>query len=220
METPLESIYSRQTGIVHPDKLDKSILIVGAGSIGSWTALALLKLGCQNVSVIDFDAVEEQNAGSQIYKLFDIGQQKVDALRDKLRMLTEWDINPINEKWTSEFDLSPYDIVISAVDNITVRAQLYNKLKDTNKIFIDGRMAGNAIEIYTLNCDNKEDQEKYAQSLFTEEETIAVPCSERAVVYNVFVMAGLLTDMVGKIANQEELPKEVIVDLKNFFLYT
>lgn len=220
MNNPLENLYSRQTGIVAPEKLDKSILIVGAGSIGSWTALALLKLGCQNVSIMDFDTVEEQNAGSQIYKLFDTGQAKVGALRDKLRMLTEWDITPINERWTPEFDLEPYDIIISAVDNITVRKELYQKLKDTKKIYIDGRMASNAIEIYTVNCESKEDQEKYAETLFEESETIPVPCSERAVVYNVFIVAGLLTDLVGKIVNEEELPKEIVVDLKNFFLYT
>jgi hypothetical protein len=81
-------------------------------------------------------------------------------------------------------------------------------------------MAGNAIEIYTVNCDNKEDQDKYAETLFTEEETIPVPCSERAVVYNVFVIAGLMGDLIGKIANEQELPKEIIVDLNNFFLFT
>jgi molybdopterin/thiamine biosynthesis adenylyltransferase len=135
-------------------------------------------------------------------------------------MLTEWDIETFAEKWTSDFDLEPYDIIISAVDNITARTELYNKLKDTKKIFIDGRMAGNAIEIYTVNCDNKEDQDKYAETLFTEEETIPVPCSERAVVYNVFVIAGLMGDLIGKIANEQELPKEIIVDLNNFFLFT
>lgn len=219
-----DNIWNRQLGLIHPDKLQMPILIVGAGSIGSWTALALSKLGCSNVTIMDGDVIEEHNAGSQVYKASDEGMEKVQALTEKLRFLTDLMPTPVPNHWNIENpehikELDKYQIIISAVDNITVRAQLFNTLKGKNVFYIDGRMAGNALEIYMTKCDNEEDLKIYEQTLFTAEEETPVPCSERSVVYNVFIMGGLITDVVKKYANGEELPKELIMDLYNFTLY-
>ena len=45
----------------------KKILIVGAGGIGSTTAYTLAKMGCSNITVVDFDEVEIHNCSSQFY---------------------------------------------------------------------------------------------------------------------------------------------------------
>jgi hypothetical protein len=42
----------------------------------------------------------------------------------------------------------------------------------------------------------------------------------KAVAYNGFVIAGLITDLVAKYANKEALPNEILVDLKNLNLFT
>lgn len=219
-----DNIWNRQLGLIHPDKLQMPILIVGAGSIGSWTALALSKLGCSNITIMDGDVIEEHNAGSQVYKASDEGLEKVQALSDKLRILTDLAPEPIAAHWNPENpqhvkDLEKYEIVIAAVDNITTRTQLFNTLKGKKIFYIDGRMAGNELEIYLTRLQEEEDQKAYEKTLFAEGEESIVPCSERSVVYNVFLMGGLITDVVKKYANEEELPKELIMDLYNFTLY-
>ena len=130
-----DNIFLRQTGIIHPDKLQMPILIVGAGSIGTWTALALSKLGCSNVTVMDGDTIEEHNAGSQIYKASEEGQDKVIALLDKLRILTDTPIHVIASHWTPKKpehieELNKYEIIIAAVDNITTRTELFQHIKE------------------------------------------------------------------------------------------
>lgn len=219
-----DNIWNRQLGLIHPEKLQMPILIVGAGSIGSWAALALSKLGCSNITIMDGDIIEEHNAGSQVYKASDEGLEKVQALSDKLRLLTDLTPKTIAAHWNIENpehikDLEQYEIVIAAVDNITIRAQLFNTLKGKNIFYIDGRMAGNELEIYSTRLQEEEDQKAYEATLFSEEETSIVPCSERSVVYNVFLMGGLIADIVKKHANEEELPKEILMDLYNFTLY-
>lgn len=217
-------IHNRQLGIIHPDKLRVPILIVGAGSIGSWTAYALSKLGCSDVNIIDGDIIEEHNAGSQVYKASDAGENKVIALINKLSVLTDgpvfgmdyhWDVN--NKEHTEL--LNRFPIVIAAVDNITVRKQLFETLQKKDGLYIDARMAGNALEIYTVRGKNEKDVEAYKNTLFEEGEENPVPCSERSVVYNVFIVAGLVADLVAKHANQQELPQELIMDLYNFTLF-
>jgi len=49
------NIYKRQTNLVKPEELDFPILLIGCGGIGSWTLLALRKMGCSNVAVVEFD---------------------------------------------------------------------------------------------------------------------------------------------------------------------
>lgn len=214
-------LYIRQTGLIDPELLTKSILVIGAGSIGSWTALALLKLGCSNVTVLDNDVVEAHNAGSQVYNSLDDGKRKIDALKMKLLGLTEiqpeYIFTTIDEESVKQ--LLGFDIVISAIDNIEGRKIMFDALKGSDKLFIDGRMAGNAIEIYTILMDKEASVKLYEETLFPPEEAIPVSCSERSVVYNCFVIAGLITDIVAQRANKEETPEELIIDLKNFTMF-
>ncbi len=217
----MDKIFNRQAGLIHPDKLTMPILIVGAGSIGSWATLALSKLGCSNLTIMDNDMVEEQNAGSQIYKAADSGIKKVKVLEEKLRMLTDMPISIIPKHWSAKTKL-PIDplIIIAAVDNITVRRELFEHYKGKEKLYIDARMAGNALEIYSTYLNNEKSCKTYEETLFDEKDTLPIACSERSVVYNVFICGGFIGDLVAKQANGEALPPELLVDLKNLTLFT
>ncbi|NJK32336.1 MAG: hypothetical protein HC927_07965 [Deltaproteobacteria bacterium] len=57
------------------------IHIAGAGATGSWTALALSKLGFGCIEVWDFDRVEIPNVGVQVYNEADVGEFKATALK-------------------------------------------------------------------------------------------------------------------------------------------
>src|ERR1035437_9086780 len=94
------NFHMRQLGLIDPEKLQMPIAIIGAGSIGSWTALALLKLGCSDVTVFDFDKVEEHNIGSQIYTMADIGKDKTQALKDRLGLLVNTEVKVENQRVT------------------------------------------------------------------------------------------------------------------------
>lgn len=216
-----EGLYIRQTGIIDPAKLTHRIAIIGAGSIGGWAALCLGKLGCKDITVFDFDEVELHNAGSQIYKSSDEGSTKVDALKERLSFLLEEPIQVVNTKWTPAVDLFGYDIIIAATDNITVRKEIFHHLLARNRasLYIDARMASNSIEIYTTNMSDDDQCKAYDQTLFAEADTLPIPCSERSVVYNVFVVAGLIGDLLAKYANKQELPREMVIDLYNLTLY-
>lgn len=214
------SFYTRQIGLIDPEKLTQKIAIIGAGGIGSWTTLALLKMGCQHISVFDFDKVEEHNIGSQLYGIGDIGKTKVQAVIDRLQSLTELLPTVIEKELTPENiaeTLSDFDIVISAVDSIDVRRDLYSHLPSSVKWFIDGRMAGNAIEIYTIN--NPTDMEFYDTTLFKDTDSLPVACSASSVIYNTFVISGLIADIISQITNEKVPPKELVIDLTNFKIY-
>jgi tRNA A37 threonylcarbamoyladenosine dehydratase len=125
-----EITYMRQTDLADPLNLKMPINIIGAGSIGSWSALALTKLGCTNVTVWDADLVERHNAGSQIYTGYDDGKSKVDALKQKIDLISNEKIEVKDEMWTNAQELPDDSIVISAVDTMAVRAELAQVLAE------------------------------------------------------------------------------------------
>lgn len=56
--------------------------ICGAGALGSNVAVNLARLGMAKLSVIDKDRIEEQNVGTQVYAIEDVGAKKADMLRN------------------------------------------------------------------------------------------------------------------------------------------
>lgn len=211
--------HTRQSGLVQEEVLTGlNILIIGAGGVGSWTALGLLKMGSTMLSVIDKDVIEEANIGSQLYSPLDIGENKTEALAKRLEQFTKNTLTPIVGEWKPEHN-KDMNIIISAVDSMETRKAIFESLIDTKTIFIDGRMAGNAINIFYSHMDNEIEVEGYKKTLFTDQEADSIPCSQRAVVYNTLIIAGLITDYVAHIANDKTAPKELIVDLANFAMY-
>lgn len=59
----------------------QKVVLCGAGALGSLLADNMIRLGIQQMRVIDHDRVEQHNVGSQLYGESDIGAFKVDVLR-------------------------------------------------------------------------------------------------------------------------------------------
>jgi molybdopterin/thiamine biosynthesis adenylyltransferase len=61
-----------------------SVLVVGAGSVGSFVAEHLSRLGLGRITLVDPDDVDEANLSRTTYEPSDIGKKKVDALGARL----------------------------------------------------------------------------------------------------------------------------------------
>lgn len=95
-------------------------IILGGAGIGSIIAECALRLGFENMTIIDGDRVEESNLNRQNYLASDIGDYKVQALKKRLLK-----INPtaniiiinkyINQNNVEEF-ITNKDIAINALD--------------------------------------------------------------------------------------------------------
>ena len=97
------------------------ILILGAGAIGTHVLWGLITMGAQNITIIDFDVVEESNLNRQLFYGFDdIGRKKVDILKEKISFsYPEVSLNSIDAKIESEnslFRIITHDFVFKAFD--------------------------------------------------------------------------------------------------------
>ncbi len=116
-----------EVGMAGQKKLKaSSVLLIGAGGLGSPLAMYLAAAGVGRIGLVDYDVVDASNLQRQvIHGTSDIGRPKLDSARDRIL-----DINPhvrvdtYPVPLTSENALEillPYDVVIDGTDNFPTR---------------------------------------------------------------------------------------------------
>ena len=216
-----DNIFHRQLDILSPEDVFEDVGLIGAGGIGSPTALVLLKMGLPSIKVWDFDTVELHNLPNQLYTKKDVGKKKVDALFINLLdfQFDGQDVEVFDKKW----DGTMTEILICTVDSMDMRIELWKQIKENPEcnVYIDARMGGELMKIYTINPNDPSHIEFYEKTLYTSEEANELPCTARSIFYNCFVIAGLIGSLVKKHIKGEDVPKEIIFDLKTYgFLKT
>lgn len=127
-------MFDRLISLIGEEKFDiiksKKIIVLGIGGVGGYVCESLVRSGIHNLTMIDFDIVEETNLNRQIIALHStLGQKKVEVLKDRLL-----DINPnsnieaISDRLTSNnlegYNLKSYDYVIDCLDDMDVKIAL------------------------------------------------------------------------------------------------
>lgn len=80
-----QNIFSRNTGILESViMIEKTAIILGCGSVGSLIALELCRSGVGCFVLIDNDIVEYHNLCRHQCNIYDVGEYKVSALKERL----------------------------------------------------------------------------------------------------------------------------------------
>ena len=128
----LDERYTRQInlpeiGVEGQKKLkESSIVVIGAGGLGSPALLYLAAAGIGNITIVDGDVVEASNLHRQIlYNESDIGTKKSETAAKKLIDLnSQINVNVISEflnEENAEEIIANHDILIDGSDNIPTR---------------------------------------------------------------------------------------------------
>ena len=106
--------------------LNKSVLLLGAGGLGSPAALYLAAAGVGHIGIIDMDEVDASNLQRQILHNMDrIGERKVESAKKTIQLL-----NPDVEVTTFDVRLGAdnvldiidgYDVIVDGTDNFPTR---------------------------------------------------------------------------------------------------
>ena len=123
--------------------MESSALIIGAGGLGSPSAVYLALAGVGKLGIVDFDVVELSNLQRQIlHHTPDVGRPKVQSALDNIKSYNPDVEVVLHEEWlTSENALDiieQYDIVINGADNFATRYLVNDACYLLNKPLIDG----------------------------------------------------------------------------------
>lgn len=200
----------RQLDIAHPEKLaNQPVTIIGAGGIGSFVGQFLAKMGVTDITVYDFDEVEEHNLPNQMYPQEALGLPKAKALAVELERLDPTvQVTVHEERVTSETALK--GVVISAVDSMPARKEIWKAVKMNMGVplFIDARMGAEIGQVRALRPIQPKQISRFEQSL--EGKAVDLPCTAKAIVYNGGMIASIISNMVKREAMGEKVPAEVM----------
>ena len=217
---------TRQLDFLPPEKvLGCQISLIGAGAIGSWTALALGKMlagypGFGGLQVIDPDSVESVNIPGQFYRVADGDnhrrRRKVDALRDNLETHCGLQIDAMPQFLQADSKVQLSDIAITGVDSMSSRRAIWELIRHQRGVryLIDARMGAFHISILTAKIDDPASEREYLQGLVEDTATMDLPCTGRAIVTVAMTIAGICAEQVRKILIGVEPPRRIDFNLE------
>ena len=116
-----------EVGIEGQKKLKAaSVLIIGAGGLGSPLGMYLAAAGVGRLGIVDFDMVDVTNLQRQLlHSTRDIGRPKLDSARESIAGLNPYvDIETYETRLTSQNALEiirEYDVIVDGTDNFPTR---------------------------------------------------------------------------------------------------
>ena len=209
--------FLRQTQIFNPEEYNCNVVILGAGSTGSYVAFTLAKMGIKNIKVIDYDKIEDHNLPNQYYRISDIGKFKVDALQEIIKDFCGINIEIENVKIEKDMIIEMIGlntIIINCVDNIETRKIIAEDLQDYSIKIIDTRFGGEGYSIHIVSLDDDKSYEKYIKGL--ENPILATSCGEKAVIYTINSLASEVCNIVKKMLKGEKYPILLRRELKTY----
>ena len=123
--------------------LDASVLVVGAGGLGSPICIYLALAGVGTVGIVDFDTVDVTNLQRQIlHHNDDVGRPKVESARETLLAYNP-DLNvALHEEPITSANamgiMKGYDVIINGADNFPARYLVNDAAYLSGKPLVDG----------------------------------------------------------------------------------
>ncbi len=163
-----------------------SVLVVGAGGLGSPALLYLSAAGVGHIGIIDFDNVDETNLQRQIlFDVNDVGENKAKAAKRRLEALNP-NINieaieeELNDKNVEEL-FNRFDIVIDGTDNFAAKFLINDAAVKTETPFIYGSILGFDGQVAVFNASS--DNAPCYRCLFPAKPTGHIPnCAQNGVI--------------------------------------
>lgn len=207
--------YTRHSGIVNMQRIQtNSVTLIGAGAIGSFTALTLTKMGITKLEVFDEDGVSEHNLPNQFYRIQDIGQFKVDALQDIVEDFSEQVITVRKEMYTNQ---QLNSTVIVATDSMSSRRLVWEQhLKQPQtSLYIEARMGGQFGLVYTISSKSKANVKFYENTLHSDKDSAQLPCTARSIIYNVLMLSSLISKAYASVMSDKPMPREMVFNMQD-----
>ncbi|AJC88284.1 dinucleotide-utilizing enzyme, molybdopterin/thiamine biosynthesis family 1 [Campylobacter insulaenigrae] len=129
--------YTRIKWLVNDDNFAKiqntKVLVCGLGGVGGICVDALYRSGFTNLTLIDADKFEVTNQNRQLHSE-NIGEEKAKVFEKIYK--AKGIVSKIDNQFLNEFDLSKFDLIIDAIDDIPAKVALVNLINFKKQIFI------------------------------------------------------------------------------------
>ena len=127
-----EERFSRTVKLIGQEGLAKlrsaRVIVIGCGGVGSYAAEACTRAGIGHLTFMDGDTVAQSNLNRQLVALTStIGRNKAEVMAARARDIDpETDVTALGRFYRTgdELDLTQYDWVIDAIDDVDAKTEL------------------------------------------------------------------------------------------------
>ena len=211
--------FTRQMDLLNNRFLGKlKVTLIGAGAIGSFTALTITKMGVINLTIYDQDGVSEHNLPNQFFRIKDTHQFKIDCLQNIIHDFTGVTIKP-NIRYYTKQKLG--NVVIVATDSMSSRKLVWEQFLKQPQChsLIEARMGAELGIVYTIrrlsNIVIPIDIKFYEDKLYSDKQAKQLPCTAKAIIYNVLMIASLICRSLKAVVSNEPIPREMVFGMTN-----
>lgn len=208
--------FSDQTGIFNPDSIAETITVVGVGGIGASILPTLVTMGFRLFKLIDPDVVEPRNVASQLlFAPCDLYRPKVEVARDYLLRYGATDVRIERRRFVAD-DVANGGIVISGVDTMATRQEIWGAVKDSpTQLYLDGRIGGQHTTLFAVEPFDGDWYEN--RWLFDDSKAAPLPCAQRAIAYPAVALGALMASHLARFSRGEMPPKRVEFNLGSLY---
>jgi hypothetical protein len=187
---------ARQRDLVPPETLARChAVVVGVGSIGRQVALQLAAMGVPALTLYDHDTVSEENLGCQGFWESDVGDFKVHAVANVChQQFPMMELFARSERFrksaVKDWPRNRVHAVFLCVDSMESRRLIWDSVKRTAGLVVDGRMAAEVVRV--LASEHPAGDTRYPRTLFPGGEAYEGSCTAKSTIYGANVAAGLM----------------------------
>ena len=129
------------------------VCVVGIGGVGGHTCTMLARAGIENITLVDFDKVDETNINRQVVANVEtVGKLKTEVMREMiLKINPNCKVEVFSERFCAEMAerlfVNGFDYVIDAIDSVQDKVDLVCFCKQRNINIVSAMGAGNRVAI-------------------------------------------------------------------------
>ena len=179
-------------------------------------------MGVTEIEAFDEDGVDAHNLPNQFYRKEDLLQFKTDALALILHQFTDAEVLSKARFYKNQ---PLQETVVVATDSMSSRKLVWEQfLKQPQaRVLIEARMGAEMGIVYTIVKTPKvfgyqiipAEKKFYEEMLYPDSSVKPLPCTAKTIIYNVLMLASLISRAYKGVLMGESVPKEMTFSMTN-----
>ncbi len=212
---------AKQANLISDEKVRGwKVKVYGLGSIGSILVKQLALVGFKDITGYDFDTVDDDNIGSQEFRVGHVGLKKTEAIQKLMKEDYGFDMRVVEGKIDANTPVMPEDktIYFCAFDSLEARKILWDKLKTFPVIWGESRIGMTSQRYYFVDLKNRNEEwiAEYDASLDPSGPRTELKCGEKGCYPSNAELVGKLVRQFVNIAEEKDVTTLYVGDWGTF----
>lgn len=171
-------------------------------------------MGVEKITLYDDDLVNEENIATQFLSHTMMEIPKVYTVRNNIwHFSDETEVKMHKERVTEYTDIDACEMIISAVDSINARKDIWKAIQGKFIWYLDARMMAEEFQLYTVKGSDTGWYQEFIGAV-SEEDVPDLPCTAKATIYTAAMAAGWIGACARAYLTDWNFPKILIHNIK------